>query len=198
MPTQLRADFLGRVIRTAGGIGTGDHRAQVRFPCPASPKTANVGEGRRSHRSRWQAVNAGSSRLRGIASRFVQNRIRDAARRRRRCTRSPKNCRIQPQKPAGGAGRRAAGGGLGPGRTRPRRPDVAERLSMITYKWLQSYVRQSSFYPVSHNLESQYLQYVMEERLWQLSCGGTDKHSARPTSGTRRRRVPKQAMEFIH
>jgi hypothetical protein len=65
-------------------------------------------------------------------------------------------------------------------------------------KWLQSYVRQSSFYPVSHNLESQYLQYVMEEGLWQLSCGGADKHSARPTSGTRRRRVPKQAMEFIH
>src|ERR1700730_8412406 len=54
--------------------------------------------------------------------------------------------------------------------------------------------QESSFYQVSHNPESQDLQDVMEERLRQLGCGGTDKHSPRPTSAARQRRVPKQAM----
>jgi len=34
------------------------------------------------------------------------------------------------------------------------------------------YIRQSSPYQVIHNLESQKLQYGMEERLHQLGCAG--------------------------
>ncbi len=55
------------------------------------------------------------------------------------------------------------------------RPQHLERKAIL-------YVRQSSTYQVSHNLESQKLQYAMQQRLRQLGWGLRTAAKQRPTA----------------